>query len=43
MQTLILSAFAALFLAASIERGALAAEPYRAPAHNSYQNNWMNR
>jgi hypothetical protein len=43
MQTLILTAFAAFFLALGIERAASAGEPYRAPPHNYYQNNWMNR
>ena len=40
MKTVILVAFAVLTLSVSIANVSTA-EPYRAPAHNFYQNNWM--
>jgi hypothetical protein len=41
MYSFLLSAFVVLFLAVSLDRASSAAEPYRTPAHNYYQNNWM--
>jgi hypothetical protein len=43
MKALVVAAFIALSLALTAVDGTAAApQPYHAPAHNYYQNNWMN-